>query len=70
MKKNRRNKKDRDMDKPATRKGGPSCDPDLLSWAITLDNGAVVEERPNDYATLVKTMMICDSSHCSSRTLF
>jgi hypothetical protein len=27
---------------------GACCDPDLLSCAITLDNGAVVEERPND----------------------
>lgn len=70
MKMHRKDKNGSDMDKPAKRKGMPGCDPDLLSCAMTLDNGVVVQERPDDYSNLVKTMMICDSSHCSSRTLF
>lgn len=49
---------------------GSSCDVDLKTCAVVLDNGVIVEKKSEEYATLVNSLLMCDSPICGTTTLF
>jgi hypothetical protein len=48
---------------------GSSCDVDLRTCAVELDNGVIVEKNPSDYTTLVNNLIMCDSPACGTSNL-
>ena len=48
-------------------KAGVIHDPDLQFDAVMLDNGVILEHRPDEYPSLARTTTICSTPVCTSR---
>ena len=49
---------------------GSSCDVDLRTCAVELENGMVVDKKSYEYTKLVNSMIMCDSPACGAQNTF